>query len=216
MLEGPEVVPRFLERMDIFVQASGQRLNLDKVELLPLDSEAAAQPAGIGGLKVVSTATALGLPFTDTGREPRMEWAEKLAKVRERLQKLSTLSLSVFGRATAAASYGLHRITWHMEHGGLPPGQVLTDIQKWQAALLDRGLGPDAHVQRGTGVPKSLLPGHPTTGGFGALPLQEHVHARWAVWAVRFALGVPPGKPSAPWYHALNSYLRGPLRPWRC
>ena len=209
LLEGPEVVPRFLECMDIFAQASGQRLNLDKVELLPLDSEGAAQPATIAGLTVVSTANALGLPFTDVGREPRLDWSEKLATVRERLQKLSTLSLSIFGRATAAASYGLHRVTWHMEHGGLPPDHILADIQKWQAALLDRGLGPDAAVQRGTGVPKSLLPGHPTTGGFGALPLREHVHARWAVWAVRFALGEPPGKPMAPWSLALRSYLRG-------
>jgi len=40
-----------------------------------------------------------------------------------------------------------------------------------------------------------VLAGHPRSGGFGALPWEQHVHARHAVWGLRLALA----EPERPW-----------------
>jgi hypothetical protein len=63
------------------------------------------------GVRVVQQATALNLPFTDTGAEPAMSWQAQKEKALSRAEPISSLYLSVFGRATAAAAYGLHRLT---------------------------------------------------------------------------------------------------------
>ena len=75
--------------------------------------------------------------------------------------------------------------------------------------MIDRGLGPEMHERRPTGVPKILLPEHPSVGGFGALALREHVQARWACWAARFVLGELSPAGRAPWERVLRAYLRG-------
>ncbi len=58
----------FLECMHTYAQATGQQLNLDKVELLRV-GEAAGRQEGAAenahNLREVRTATALNLPFTD-------------------------------------------------------------------------------------------------------------------------------------------------------
>lgn len=56
------------------------------------------------------------------------------------------------------------------------------------AKLVDRGLAPAARERRGTGVPRDLLPGPPRDGGFGVLPIMEHINGRWAWWAARLAV----------------------------
>ena len=209
VLQGMESVSDFLVCMDVYARASGQQLNLDKVELLPIG--AAPPLAGsVQGLRVLPSATALNLPFTDVGSEPVMDWATQTEKVWSRFGRIASLYLSVFGRASAAAAYGLHRLTWHMEHGGLPPEGVLTELEAKAAKLVDRGQGPSARDRRATGVPKRLLLGHPTAGGFGALPLREHVQARWACWAVRFVRGVAlPAAARPPWIGVMDAFLRG-------
>ena len=181
VLEGVSEVPRFLECMDKYAQASGQKLNLDKVEVLPVGPEqpggAPGEPPGIGtggtlgGLKVVATAVALNLPFTGTGNDPSMDWDPRVESAKARFSRIARLSLSVFGRATAAGAYGLHRLTWHMEHGGSPPPAVLDQLARMGAGLVDRGLAPPTQQpHRATGVPRRLLPGHPTGGGLGCSP----------------------------------------------
>ena len=123
---------------------------------------------------------------------------------------LNVLRLSGFGRATAATAYGLHCLTWHMEHGGLPPKRTLVYLEVKAAKLIDRGQGPSAQGRRATGIPKLLLLGHSSVGGFGALPLREHVTARWACWAVRFVRGmVLPGAARPPWLGVLDAFLKG-------
>ena len=189
VLEGPGAVPHFLGCMDVYAKASGQMLNLDKVELLPVGEAVAhlhAPTAGaeahterrVQGLKVVRTATALSLPFTGTQAAPVMEWGAQAEKVSARMQRIARIPLSVFGRATAVAAYGLHRVTWHMEHGGMPPETATREMERLAAQLMDRALGPGNAERRATGIPQKLLPGHPTGGGFGALPLREHLRAR--------------------------------------
>ena len=209
VLQGMDGVSEFIQCMDVYARASGQQLNLDKVELLPVGS-APAPARLIQGLRVVPSATALNLPFTDVGTEPAMDWATQAEKVWSRFERIASLYLSVFGRASAAAAYGLHRLTWHMEHGGLPPEGTLTDLEAKAAKLIDRGQGPSVRDRRATGIPKRLLLGHPTAGGFGALPLREHVQARWACWAVRFVRGVArPATARPPWVGVMDAFLRG-------
>jgi len=209
----------FLECMDIYARGSGQQLNLEKVELLPIGPAEKGEPPGEGaetraGLRVVTTATALGLPYTDVDRSPDMDWGAQTDKVRVRLARIAQLSLSIFGRAAAAAAYGMHRLTWHMEHGGLPPEVMIDRLESWTARLVDRAQGPDAADRRATGVPRNLLPGHPTTGGFGALTLREHIRARWASAAVRYV--VRPGhQRAAPWQQVVDAILMDASAVWR-
>ena len=69
VLQGIDSVSDFIKCMDVYARASGQQLNLDKVELLPVG--ACHSSAGLlQGMKVVSSATALNLPFTDAHTEP--------------------------------------------------------------------------------------------------------------------------------------------------
>ena len=209
VLDSMEKLSNFLQCMDIFARASGQQLNLDKVELLPIGPNPGPVEEA-QGMRVVQQATALNLPFTDIGAEPAMDWQAQKEKALSRFERISSLHLSVFGRATAAAAYGLHRLTWHMEHGGMPSEGNLVDLEKKAAKLIDRGQGPSATDRRLTGIPKRLLPGHPSSGGFGALPLREHVQARWANWAVRFARAMAtPEKDRPPWVVVMDCILRG-------
>ena len=143
VLDGPEAVPQFLRCMEVYSYASGQRLNVDKVELLTVGRAGGSSAAAVGGLKVVSTATALNLPFANAGDEPHTDWTSHLQKVGDRLQRVACLSLSIFGRATAAAAYALNRFTWHMEHGGMPPAPTVATLEQWGPKVIDRGLGPE-------------------------------------------------------------------------
>ena len=76
------------------------------------------------------------------------------------------------------------------------------------AKVIDRDQAPDYRDQRATGIPRRLQYGHPTVGGFGALPLREHVQARWACWAWRFTVGATqPLEGQAPWIRVLDLLL---------
>jgi hypothetical protein len=56
---------------------------------------------------------------------------------------------------------------------------------------------------------------HPSSGGFGALPLREHIQARWANWAVRFARAmVTPERDRPPWVVVMDCILRGTHHPY--
>ncbi|GIL73526.1 hypothetical protein Vretifemale_3667, partial [Volvox reticuliferus] len=121
-LEGEESVPAFLAAMGTFARASGQHLNLDKVELLPIGTtNDRRQGHTINGLKVVTTATALNLPMDNQLQPPQPDWPKMLALAYKRMQRLAHYPLSAFGRAAAVSAYCLQTVTWHMEHGGPPP-----------------------------------------------------------------------------------------------
>ena len=165
-------------------------------------------PPALAGLRIVPAAVALGIPFTNPPAAPVIDWASRMSEARRRLQKISRMALSMFGRATAAAAYALHMATYHMEHSGLPPAEVLAGIMALVAKLVDRELGPDDAQRRFTGVPLRLLSGHPTIGGFGVLPLRLHVlsrHAKWSLTVARSALQPPAAR--APWIRIAASFL---------
>lgn len=224
-------VPAFREAMSRFGRASGQWLNMDKVELLQVGAPAAALPAAgqrrlqpqqgavsrpaavvVEGMRVVETATALGLPISNSCLPPQPDWGRLMQPAMTRMQRIAHLSLSIFGRAAAVGAYALAMVTWHMEHGGPPPGQGLADLASKAAAVVDRRKGPLDRVaaKRWVGVPSALLHGSPAVGGFGLLPLREHLHAREALWATQLALWAvaEPGAQPHPWVTVVAAYLR--------
>ena len=79
-------------------------------------------------------------------------------------------------------------------------------LDGWTARLIDRGQEPGAIERRATGVPRSLLPGHPTGGGFGALPLRDHVRARWVTAALQY-IGSGESTERAPWQRVMDALL---------
>ncbi len=197
VLGSEAAVAPFLQAMDAFARASGQRLNLDKVELLRVGAIPAAagqqQPAAqevgqLEGLKVVTTATALNLPMSNSTTSPQPDWQRLTSSARSRLQFLAQCPMSAIGRGLTASAYALQTVTWHMEHGGWPPAGVLDELERWVARLVDRRQGPGDRGQRLTGVPRGLLAGRAEAGGFGVLPLRAHIAARFAAWAARFVV----------------------------
>jgi hypothetical protein len=195
--------------MDMYAQATVQLLNLVKVELLRVGVGAGQQAGPVDNahnLRVVRTATALNLPFTDASKAPEMDWEQQSEKVRERYTRIAKLPLSAFGRATAAAAYGVHRLTWHREHGGLPPEAAVDRLDGWTASEANRPRTGARSERRATGVPRSLLPGHPTVGGCGALPLREHVRTRWVAAALRY-IGNGESTERAPWQRVMDALL---------
>ena len=97
-----------------------------------------------------------------------------------------------------------------MEHGGPPPDRQFDRLERMAARLIDRGQGPEACERRATGIPESLVPGHPSRGGFGALPLREHACARWAGWAFQRVWGAThaAGRAMPPWQQIMVALIR--------
>jgi hypothetical protein len=163
----------------------------------------------------VSASSFLGVPFVNPPATPQISWRNQSDEALRRLQRISRMHLSLFGCAFVWDAYGTHLATYHMEMGGLPPAATLATMRSAAAALVDRQLGPEQRSEhRLTGIPASLMPGRPATGGFGILPLKEHVRGRFATWATRFVLGsLSADRPPAPWVRALVRYLRH-IHPW--
>ena len=226
-------VPRFQADMLTFGRASGQYLNAGKVQLLRVGAAARAGPAAAltsGApppqqplqqplqqqqpmpFPLVDAATTLGIAFSNGGQPQRSLaefWREPLQRVRERLVRVAKARLSIFGRAFAAAGYGLSRVLFHMEFVGLPPAGLLAELQRQTAALVDANRKPGTKGRRLTGVAAAAMPGPPRAGGFGLLPLEQHVRARamwWAIQFVRAAVLTPATAP--PWVCAAAALLR--------
>ena len=241
LLEGEAAIPSFLAAMQTFAEAAGQKLNKDKVELLHVGAEGPLvvppaapppeqqpqqpgppsaqhgpplpQPPTIAGLRVVPAATALGIRFSNL---PAMlqptHWREALKAAQQRMHRVTVIPLSAFGRCAAVSAYALQLNTYHWEHGGLPPCGVTKKLESWAAAVGDRRVSPLQPCQRLTGVPRPLLYGRPSAGGFGLLPLDLHTRAREAVWAARLALAAGRTRTTIgdhhPWAHVTDLCLR--------
>jgi hypothetical protein len=217
-------VRALLDAMDVFGDASGQRLNLGKCVLLLLGRWSwEPLPTHVGGMTVVEEAQSLGIIYSDEGWDVRkpagVDWEARLKAVSASYAKLARPPLSVFGRAMGAAGYGISKMLYHAEFSQ-PPDSVLQQLSKITAKLVDRKLAPDAvPVRRGLNMPgirTALLAGPPAAGGVGVLPWKEHITARHAVWAARLLewLGrVPysdqPPPDCPPWVIAAATVLRG-------
>ena len=181
-------VQQFLNTMSTFAKASGQHLNLPKSSLIPLGVVDLPLPASVCGLKVATEAVSLGVTFSNdcpAVSAPPGGWAPLQDKVAAAFGKVAKLPLSAFGRATAAFGYGVNKLLFHAEHNGLPP-LVLKELIKQSYGFVDRGLPPPARGKRYPtsplpGVDSHLMAGRPVDGGFGAIPLKLHLHARGAM-----------------------------------
>jgi hypothetical protein len=114
------------------------------------------------------------------------------------------MGLSAMGRGIASASYGISKLLYHAEFVGLPPEGELQTLHALTAKLVDRCQAPTNPQHTFAGVRGSLLWGNPKVGGFGVLPLECHVTARHAAWALRLASG--DGR--APWEAVAAELLR--------
>ena len=197
-----DVIQAFLGHMEVFREASGQGLNLPKTRLLVVGDYAAVDPSlqQVCGLQVVQHAKSLGIAFSNDGDTANAAaWPGLLSRLKASYERISRAGLSVFGRAQAAAAYGVSQILYHVEHLGLPD-EVREEIHRLTSRLVDKGQVTLRAWQQHwplPGIPSALLAGSPAEGGFGALPWREHSLARAAMWARRLLrwLSAPPASP---------------------
>jgi len=202
LLTSTEQVPAFLAAMNIFGDASGQRLNPAKTVLLPIGEPQPALPPTVHGLRVVSTATALGLAFASAG-DPPPDWPTLVGGVERCYGRLACRDMSVFGRGFASAAYGVSKILYHAEFGGMPPIATLERLQAITAKVVDRGQAPTDTTRRFAGLAGWALPGRPCEGGFGTLPLVEHIYSRHARWCLHLIVGAA----DVPWIAVARALL---------
>ena len=167
----------------------------------------------VHGLTVVPSVKLLGLHILVDG-SVEVDWQKRVDGVLKVYDFIGKLPLSAFGRGFASAAYGISKLLYVAEFGGLPPPHILTQLETATAKLVDRGLAPSSTVRRFAAVAKDLLPGHPCTGGFGVLPWRQHILARHALWAVRLIVGTD----STPWIRLARSLLAPldcPCPAWR-
>ena len=198
-------VAEFLAAMQTFAAASGQQLSAEKTKILPIGQLPAWQlPPTIHGLQVVQTATVLGLQFASGTQQAQTDWQPRLQLVEQCYTKLAAMRLSAFGRGISSAAYGVSTLLYQAEYAGMPPPAALQQLSTITSKLVDRGLAPASTVRRFAGLPGELLAGSPRSGGFGALPWEQHVRARHAAWGVRLALA----EPSRPWAAVARALLQ--------
>ena len=204
LLPSLDQVPSFLAAMHTFGDATGQRLNPDKTELLPIGDVPAGLPATAHGLRVVSTAHSLGVTFGATA-DPAAQWPVLLDGVRRCYTRLASLPrISVFGRGFASAAYGVSKVLYHAEFTGHPPVAVTQELERITAKVVERRLAPADTTRRFAGLAGWVLPGRPAEGGFGALSWAAHIGSRHAKWGLRLLLG----SEDVPWVAVARELLR--------
>lgn len=197
-----ELVDGLLEHMATFTAATGQRINAAKscavpLGALPLDAPNQTQAIPVSRSIVCLGIAVLAVPTQELeqtlpGLRQRVRdppppphhaaaspmWDRRLRTVRILGQRVSSLSLSAMGRGMAVSGYVTSKLCFHAEHEGLP-ARYERDITRELASVVDRRSG---HLP---GVHSNLLPGSPSAGGFGLLPLRQHIAGRHIKWASR-------------------------------
>ena len=189
----PADVALFTSAMDTFALATNQHLNLSKTKLLPIGRVSPTPPASVRGLDVVSSVTSLGIVFSnDANTLPDNEWSDLIDKAESKYQLISNLNLSVFGRSLASSTYGTSQLYHACEFSGPLPDAISKRHDTTIKQLVDLDLAPAkaSSSKRSTmpGTHSQALVGAPIEGGFGVLPLEEHVKARWFMQFHRFIL----------------------------
>lgn len=196
LLSSLGVLPTFNTATQVFAQASGQHLNPTKTQLLRIGKLSPGPVASTHPYVLTTEAETLGIRFSNAALSPaalKAYWQSKLQPAYACLDKLAKMPLSTFGRAFGAGGYALSTILYHAEFMGLPPATLLRQLTAKTAAVVDRKGG------RLTGVPGSMLIGRPAEGGFGLMPLELHVKARHAWWALALLRAPLHGWPPPPW-----------------
>jgi hypothetical protein len=193
----PSDVALFKAKMHTFALATNQYLNLSKTKLMPIGQVPRHLPSSVEGLSIVSSATSLGVDFTNDGSPPSDEaWTELITKAEEKYQLISNLHLSPFGRSLAAGTYGTSKLCHACEFSGPLPPSISTSHDKAIRHLVDLDIAPLSMLKssevkkRSTmpGIHSQALVGSPAEGGFGVNPLEEHTRARWFMQAHRYIL----------------------------
>eukprot|EP00775_Hariotina_reticulata_P015318 gene15318-biopygen5957 len=211
-LAGRKAVDTFVSNMQVFGAASGQHLQPAKCSLLPVGAVPPAMSTlpQQSGLRITTHARSLGVDFDSTG-VLGLDWQQRMQQVRQRLQKITRIPhLSAFGRAFAVNAYALSTLLYGAQYACAIPTEHALLLMKWSAAVVDDGLGPDDDLRRPPGIPTACMAAHPRQGGFGLLPLREHMFSRWACEAARLLVGVD----ATPWIaigRALLTRLLGPV-----
>jgi hypothetical protein len=149
----------------------------------------------------------LGVLHSAVGQS-RVVWQDKLQVVQQCFANVAASPLSMFGRAFACSGYGLSKLLYAAEFVGLPAAQQVQELQRLTARLVDRGLSPASQERKVAGVRSDLLVGHPRDGGCGVMALEQHIHARHAMWAIRMMLG----DDHTPWVHVACHILTPQLQ----
>jgi hypothetical protein len=197
-----DLVDRLLLHVAVFTAATGQRINAAKSCAVPLGSLQLDAPQQTHAIPVSSSTVCLGIAVTAVHtqaleltrpglrqqvRDPpppppqaadSPTWERRLRTVRILCQRVGSLPLSAMGRGLAVSGYVTSKVCFHAEHEGLPP-HYEREITRELAGTVDRRRG------RLPGVHTNMLPGPPSAGGFGLLPLREHIAGRHLKWAGR-------------------------------
>jgi hypothetical protein len=132
-----------------------------------------------------------------------------VAGVQACYSKISQLPLSMFGRAIASSAYGISTLLYTTEFRGDLRAARLQTLQRDAARHVNHGTAPRVSPGRDfTAIRKDLIAGSPAARGFGALPLEAHIHARLAVWGAKFLTG----DPAVPWIRLARALFHS-LRP---
>ena len=210
----PLAGPHLEADLNEFGRASNQRVNVDKTTALPVGLSAplpANPPPTPGGMRLSASADALGFTFSQGvgAVVPKRGWDVLQRTALMCIDRLGGQPLSIFGRALAASAYSGSGLLYAAEFSAVPPA-VLSSCQAAMAAFVQSGLTPATRDRRRfKGVRSELLVSHPSQGGFGLLPLREHVLARRATWACRL-LACQGGHP---WLQLARSMLQA-AAPW--
>ena len=215
-LPGLGDVPRFLSCMAVFAAASNQHLQRSKVKALLLGAAqhrapgAPTAPGQAHGLAVVTSATVLGIPIGASESSAINEgWDSAFARLWQAFNRIARARLSIFGRGFASAAYGTSALLYRAEHSDALPKRLLTRLVKATAKLVERGQPPADPFRRFAGISHTFLPEAPASGGFGALPWEEHITARHAAWAARLVTAVLLGDSNQAWAGVLAALMRG-------
>lgn len=194
-LSSLDAVPPFLQAMDTFAAASGQRLNRDKTVLLPIGTQRPLSPGPTAhGLRIILECNVLGVTLRAFDRPATAPWTDILERMLRCHDRLTGLTgLSAFGRGIATASYGSSRLLHAAEYVGLPEA-IHQKIESAVASVVDRNTSTaqtgnaESRPHGFAGLRRDLIHLPPGAGGFGALPLRAHLTARSTKWAIRMLL----------------------------
>ncbi len=197
-----QLVDGLLEHVATFTAATGQRINAAKSCAVPLGALQLDAPNQTQIIPVSTSIVCLGIAVhavptqeleqTLPGLRHRVRdppppaphaedsplWDRRSRTVRILCQRVGSLSLSAMGRGMAVSGYVTSKLCFHAEHEGLP-ARYEEEISKELARTVDGRRG------RLPGVHSALLPGSPSSGGFGLLPLRQHIAGRHIKWASR-------------------------------
>mmetsp|Transcript_3558 Transcript_3558/g.7227 ORF Transcript_3558/g.7227 Transcript_3558/m.7227 type:complete len:1219 (-) Transcript_3558:204-3860(-) len=171
-------IERFIDAMDIFAAGTGQHLNKNKTWLLPIGAPT-GQPTAIKGLRVVPSATILGIELQANSGLATFDWAPRLHSLEQYCKLLAAQLSSSFTKFSRLSTYKLPQELYRAEI--VPP----SDQQIEQIYHTMRSLLPSK-----TGWSSRMFPANTKMGGLGCLPLKEHLHARDLKWVTQlFTMG---------------------------